>query len=68
MLSIDIIDISKTEINLTDEGKLTFRKFAVGTMQTPLHRLKDDQFETAIHEMIFHALCIQMTCPMSGVC
>ena len=34
------------------DGKLTFRKFATGTLQTPLGRLKDEAFEKAVTGMI----------------
>jgi len=34
------------------DGKLTFRKFATGTLQTPLGKLKDDAFEKAVTGMI----------------
>ena len=34
------------------DGKLTFRKFATGTMKTPLGRLQDEAFEKTVSTMI----------------
>ena len=37
------------------DGQLTFRKFVTGTMKTPLGRLQDAQFESAVSGMITDA-------------